>query len=212
MNALIRTSVIRRKISPYKIIKKNVARGRICVALWGKVGYYPKSSWQWGAHILVFIGTYEHTIDAKNRLAIPSDVRAQIRAASGADPSDSIGFYVTLGEAKALYLYTESGFEQRAVDLIQSDADPDQLLVYERLYFSLTRRVEMDSVGRIRLPENLIKLAALGNDVVLLGVNDHFEIRDREIWYTDMGTLLKDERRLLMDPRRAMRQSRTRGK
>ena len=161
---------------------------------------------------MVFIGTYEHTIDAKNRLAIPSDVRAQIRAASGADPSDSIGFYVTLGEAKALYLYTESGFEQRAVDLIQSDADPDQLLVYERLYFSLTRRVEMDSVGRIRLPENLIKLAALGNDVVLLGVNDHFEIRDREIWYTDMGTLLKDERRLLMDPRRAMRQSRTRGK
>ena len=160
---------------------------------------------------MVFTGEYEHTIDAKNRLAIPADVRALVGGKTGGGRSKSVNFFATLGEVQSLYLYTEAGFEQRAAELIQSDAEADQLLTYERMYFSLARRVEMDSAGRIRLPENLIKRAQLGNDVVLLGVNDHLEIRDRETWHNYVEQMLREQPQLWMNPRRAIRKSRSEG-
>ena len=109
-----------------------------------------------------------------------------------------------LGEGQALCLYTESGFEQRAAELDHSELEPDQLLAYERLMFSLARRVEVDKQGRIRLPENLLKMAKLGSEIVLIGVKDHLEIRDRETWQTHVQQMLMSQPQILMNPRRAM--------
>jgi MraZ protein len=151
---------------------------------------------------LVFTGTYEHSIDAKNRLAIPSDVRALLQ--SRIDRDQSTYLYVTLGEGQALCLYTEEGFEQRAEELDHSELDPDQLLTYERLMFSLARRVELDKQGRVRLPDNLLTKAGLGSDVVLLGVKDHLEVRDRVVWQEHVQQMLELQPQILMNPRRAM--------
>lgn len=152
---------------------------------------------------MVFTGTYEHSIDAKNRLAIPSDVRSLLN--STADQSQGTYLYITLGEGQALCLYTQQGFEQRADELDQSELDPDQLLAYERLMFSLAKRVEVDKQGRIRLPENLVQMAKLESDVVLIGVKDHMEIRDREAWQTHVKQILDLQPQILMNPRRAMK-------
>lgn len=151
---------------------------------------------------MVFTGTYEHSIDAKNRLAIPSDVRALLQ--SRIDRDQSTYLYVTLGEGQALCLYTEEGFEQRAEELDHSELDPDQLLTYERLMFSLARRVELDKQGRVRLPDNLLTKAGLGSDVVLLGVKDHLEVRDRVVWQEHVQQMLELQPQILMNPRRAM--------
>lgn len=151
---------------------------------------------------MVFTGTYEHSIDAKNRLAIPSDVRALLQ--SRVDRDQSTHLYVTLGEGQALCLYTEEGFEQRAEELDHSELDPDQLLTYERLMFSLARRVELDKQGRVRLPDNLLTKAGLGSDVVLLGVKDHLEVRDRVAWQEHVQQMLELQPQILMNPRRAM--------
>lgn len=158
---------------------------------------------------MVFTGTYEHTIDAKHRLAIPSEVRDLIYAAAG-KRAKTVFLYVTLGEGQSLYLYTEDRFDQRAAELIGSQLDPDQLLVYERMWFSLARRVELDGAGRIRLPENLIRRAGLGNEVVLLGNNDHLEIRDRDKWNAYLEQALAEQSHLLiMNPRRAIGRTRS---
>jgi MraZ protein len=143
---------------------------------------------------LVFTGTYEHSIDAKHRLAIPSDIRAQIQHEAGqpaASPEGAelpgagvVHLYVTLGEGNCLAIYTEQGFDQRARELDQSELDADRILEYERVMFSLSRRVELDQQGRVRLPENLLAMTGLKGDVVLLGVKDHLEIRDRGAWNT----------------------------
>ena len=106
-----------------------------------------------------------------------------------------------LGEGQALCLYTETGFEQRAAELDHSELDPDQLLAYERLLFSLAKRVEIDKQGRVRLPENLLKMAELGSDVVLIGVKDHLEIRCREAWYTHVQQMLELQPQIMMNPR-----------
>ncbi len=172
-----------------------------CGALWDRI---PNSNvlFRWSANALVFTGTYEHSIDAKNRLAIPSEVRALLQ--KDQDGPESIHLFVTLGEGQALCLYTEKGFEHRASDLDHSELEPDQLLTYERLMFSLARRVEIDKQGRVRLPENLLKMASLNLDVVLIGVKDHLEVRDRQAWQTHVQQMLKLQPQILMNPRRAM--------
>jgi MraZ protein len=177
---------------------------------------------------LVFTGTYEHTIDTKSRVAIPSDVRALLESprrkqgghslvgsgesdAKGAaddssdDGSPGVFLYVTLGEGDSLCLYTEEVFEQRARELDSSELDPDELLMFERMMFSLARRVEMDKAGRLRLPEHLLKMVKLGTDVVLLGVKDHLEIRDRAAWNEQVQRELTNRPGLVANPRKFMR-------
>ena len=147
---------------------------------------------------MVFTGEYEHTIDAKNRVSIPAEIRTQIRAEL---PDDrSLRFYVTLGESRSLCLYSEQGFQDRAEELRNSEADPDLLLEFESLWFSLARCVELDSVGRIRLPETLLKRTGLGSAVMLLGMNDHLEIRDRDTWHAFVDQML--DKQHVMNPRR----------
>lgn len=165
-----------------------------------------------GIQAVVFTGTYEHAIDAKNRLAIPSEIRATIAraAAVGQDPIDlkAIGqaLFVTLGEG-ALCLYTEQAFEKRAEELDRSEQDPDQLLNYERFFYSLSKRVELDKQGRIRLPDDLIEMAQLKSEVVLIGVKDHLEVRDRQTWKDFRDEMLRTQPGMLVNPRRAMKKT-----
>lgn len=160
---------------------------------------------------MVFTGTYEHTIDAKKRLAIPSDIRGQVQRATGAGEGDPLVLVVALGEGGALRLYTESVFERRAEELERSELDAQELLDYERVFFSLARRIEVDRAGRIRLPDHLLEMAGLGSDVVLLGVKDHLEVRDRGAWQEHVAEVLRSRPSMLMDPRRAMRKGETDG-
>lgn len=156
---------------------------------------------------MIFTGTYEHTIDSKHRLAIPSEIRGQIQREAGVGEGDAVYLYVTLGDDQALCLYTPGGFEQRARELDGSELEPEELLDYERLLFSLARRVEMDRQGRVRLPEALLKQAGLGSEVVLLGVKDHLEVRDRSAWQSYVQQILRERPQILMNPRRAMRRA-----
>jgi MraZ protein len=161
---------------------------------------------------LVFTGTYEHAIDAKNRLAIPAEIRALLRrnrptAAGAPDAGQPLALYVTRGEGQVLCLYTDEGFEQRAADLDKSELETERLLAYERVMFSLARRVEIDEQGRVRLPDQLLKMVDLPQEVVLLGVKDHLEIRGRDAWNAEVQRILAQQPELLMNPRRAMRQT-----
>ena len=150
---------------------------------------------------MLFVGTYEHTIDAKQRLAVPSEIR------DGLKPErDGETFYAVLLEGPTLALYTERGFEKRAEELDRSERSPEEVLLYERIFYSNAARLEIDKQGRIRLPERLLNQVGLKRDVVLIGVKDHLEIHDREAWLKQMDDLLKSRQDLLMNPRRAMKQ------
>jgi MraZ protein len=148
---------------------------------------------------LLFTGTYEHAIDAKQRLAIPADVRDRL-----VPDTDGRAFYAVVQEGPTLCLYTERGFEKRAEQLDQSDLPPEQVLEYERIFFALARRVELDKQGRIRLPEQLLKMTDLDRDVVLIGVKDHLELHDRSSYYQRMSRMLEEKPELLMNPRRVI--------
>jgi len=189
---------------------------------------------------VVFTGAFEHAIDAKNRIAVPAEIRALLlpsaRAARPTSPSgggagpddtaasdssdseggrggaagevDRVPLYVTLLEGlDGLAIYTETQFHKRAEQLEESELDADEVLEYELALYTQTRRVEMDKQGRIRLPAELLDLTPLESEVVLLGVKDHLEIRDRATWKARMTEMLA-KRRLLGNPRRKLRRKR----
>jgi MraZ protein len=153
---------------------------------------------------VVFTGTYEHAIDAKNRLAIPARIRTVLQR-EAADPAGPVVLYVVLAKGNVLCLYTEREFSRRAEALEQSERHPDEVLEYEQFRFSLAEPVELDSVGRVRLPDQLLQMAGVGSDVVVLGVKDHLQIRDRQAWYDYRNRMLKERPDMLMNPRQVMR-------
>ena len=154
---------------------------------------------------MVFTGTYEHSIDTKNRLAIPAEVRSQIKRSLKAEKDSTVYLYVTLGADGALCLYTEQGYEKRAEELDSSEMDAEQLLEYERMFYSLSKLVELDKQGRVTMPADLLSRSGLGSDVVLIGVKDHLEVRDRRAWNEQLQRMLTDRPNILMNPRLAMR-------
>ena len=128
---------------------------------------------------MVFTGTYEHAIDAKHRLAIPSDIRRDLQRAMGTGEGDAV----------------------LADELRASDIDPAELLDYEEVFYANSKRIEMDSAGRVRLPDHLLKQTGLSGEVVLAGAGDHLKIRDRAAWTARLDHVLKDRPSLLVNPR-----------
>ena len=53
---------------------------------------------------------------------------------------------------------------------------------FQRLFYAQAQHVEFDSQGRIRIPAELLEWAKMGNEVVLIGVQDHMELWDKNAW------------------------------
>jgi MraZ protein len=60
---------------------------------------------------------------------------------------------------------------------------------YERRIFSQSARIPMDSAGRVRIPERLLKDHGLSGKAMVLGVGDHLEVFSPEQWSQDREKL-----------------------
>jgi MraZ protein len=125
---------------------------------------------------MVLTGTFVRTVDDKLRIAIPK----RLREALGAD--HQLHLYVAPGTDGSLALYTEAALAALAMRLSAASPAQDDVRAFSRLFYARAERVEADAQGRIRLPAALAELAALGREVVLLGVHDHLELWDRGRW------------------------------
>lgn len=130
---------------------------------------------------VLFIGSSELTIDAKQRLAIPAKYRSQWN--EGIDGKAWI--CVPWPEGMLLRLYPEGGFERIANlqhagrETLMPTQDQAQL---EAEFFSLAERVEPDSAGRLSLPKHHLELVGLPNEVMVIGARDRLEVRGRDAW------------------------------
>ncbi|GFI21653.1 transcriptional regulator MraZ [Lachnospiraceae bacterium] len=130
---------------------------------------------------LMFIGEYNHVIDAKGRLIIPAKFRETL----------GDNFVVTKGLDGCLFVYdnTEwSAFEDRlkTLPLINKEARK-----FVRFFLAGAASVEVDKQGRILIPSVLREFAALDKEVVLAGVGGRIEIWSKARWketseYDDM--------------------------
>ena len=118
------------------------------------------------------MGEYNHTIDAKGRLIIPSKFR------------DSLGdeFVVTKGLDGCLFVYDNkewSAFEEKLKSLPLTNKDARQFV---RFFLAGATLAEVDKQGRILVPANLREFAALEKEVVLVGVASRVEIWSKARW------------------------------
>ena len=122
----------------------------------------------------MLLGEFDHTIDDKNRLAIPARFRQAFAE----------GIVVTRGLDGCLFAYTRPDW-QRLVDgrLAQIDTLSREGRLIMRHFFSGAAEAELDKQGRVALPAALIGSAKLGKDVTVAGVYDHLEIWSREAWH-----------------------------
>jgi MraZ protein len=114
-------------------------------------------------------GMYQHTIDAKGRLAIPVKLRD--------DLGDS--FYVTLSTEKCLSVYSNDSWD----DMISRIKELPKLSQKKmRPLFSHAVKCELDTQGRILLPQTLRDFANLKRNVTVVGTGELVEIWDSEAW------------------------------
>jgi len=153
---------------------------------------------------VLFTGEYEHAIDAKQRLAIPADIRAVL------DPHlHGEAFYLVPGPNGALWLWPERIFQQMAGAMERSLLPAEEMMEFEELLFSQAARSELDSTGRIRLPERLLLWAGLTARVVILGVKDHLELRDPDAWNIRRQEKLDKHGEIMLRARRALAEQRS---
>jgi len=121
----------------------------------------------------MFLGEYEHTIDAKGRMAIPAKFRTQM----------DHGAVISKGMGTCLSVYTMERWEQKSDELVAGKTS-DELRDFERRIYPSASEVELDAQGRIVIPAKLRIYANLEAEVTIAGVRDHFEIWDRTAWQT----------------------------
>lgn len=123
----------------------------------------------------VFTGQYDRTIDAKNRIQLPSQLRAAIEP-----ERDGSGLYITLGEFRGtLSVFTERGFETLAARVETEFMPGPESRRFELQFYGLASFVEADKQGRILLPDRLRRKATLGEDVFLVGQKFRIDIWNR---------------------------------
>ena len=86
------------------------------------------------------------------------------------------------GANGALWLWPRRAFEQIAGKVEPSLAPPPGLMDFDEMTFPEAEQLDLDSAGRIRLPQELVTDAGLGTRVLLVGVRHHLEIWDPEVW------------------------------
>jgi MraZ protein len=119
----------------------------------------------------MFLGEYEHTIDAKGRMAVPARFRAQMDR----------GAVISKGMGACLSVYTMDRWEEKSAELT-SGKTSEELRDFERRIYPSASEVELDGQGRMVIPAKLRAYAHLGSEVTVAGVRDHFEIWDRSTW------------------------------
>ena len=130
----------------------------------------------------MFMGRYEHTLDAKGRLTIPSRFREELL---------NSGAYITLGLDRNLMVLTAPVFERVSQQVTEMNFNDPNARLLKRLLFSSAERVDVDKVGRILIPEFLRQSVGLESAAVVVGVGTYFEIWSPTQW-TTQDALMQD--------------------
>ena len=119
----------------------------------------------------MFIGEYNHTLDAKGRLIVPSKLR------------ESLGerFFLTKGLDGCLSVYPQEEWETFTNKIHELPMTNKDARKFSRFFHCcISHRYDVE--GRILIPANLREFAKLEKEAVLVGVSNRIEIWNRDKW------------------------------
>jgi MraZ protein len=120
----------------------------------------------------MFIGEYQHSIDPKKRLAVPSKFRVELKNK----------VIVTRGLDKCLFIYPVKVWDELANKLGTLPVGEAGTRSFIRLMLAGAIDVEVDKQGRILIPDFLKEYAGLNKNVTIAGVYNRLEIWDEKKW------------------------------
>jgi MraZ protein len=121
-----------------------------------------------------FHGTFHHTLDAKNRLTVPSRFRPVLAGV----------IFLVKGAEPCLSVYPAATYDAMAeAALAQMNPMSAQKREFARLFYANAMSMELDGAGRIMLPLLFMEHAGIdAREVVVAGAGDCLEIWDRARW------------------------------
>jgi MraZ protein len=133
-----------------------------------------QSGWKYvsGEVNCLFYGEFQHTVDPKGRVIIPSAFREELGEK----------FILTKGLDGCLFAYSKAEWTNLEEKLKTLPLASKDARAFTRFFFSSAAECEKDKQGRIVIPQNLRAYAGLEKDVYIIGVSTRVEIWDRERW------------------------------
>ena len=122
---------------------------------------------------MAFHGTFDHTLDSKNRLTVPSKLRTAFAE----------GAFLVRSTERCISLYPSATYSAQT-EAALSGLNPlhPQARELRRYFHSNASQVELDSAGRVMLTTRQLEHAGIGRDVVVIGAGDCLELWDPSSW------------------------------
>jgi len=124
----------------------------------------------------MLIGEYTHIIDEKNRVSLPFKFRKELGKK----------IIITPGLDQCLFIFTEREWKKVSGRLSNSESDLSFLQKdkrsFNRFIFGRASEVDVDSIGRILIPEYLKERIKAEGKVTIVGVEDRVEIWNEKTW------------------------------
>jgi MraZ protein len=119
-----------------------------------------------------FKGQYEHSIDAKGRVAFPAKLRKSL------NPAAQERFTVVRGQEPCLYLYPEDEWENVEAKLSRINNFTKKGRLAKRNFLRYAEDVSLDKQNRVALPSDLMEYASIDGKAVFLGMGEYIEVWD----------------------------------
>lgn len=119
-----------------------------------------------------FVGRYEHSLDAKGRVILPSKFRVPFEK----------GGYLSENREGCLALWTPGEFERQMTAMQESSLLSRVQRNRARLWAASSYEVDVDRQGRMAIPAHLREFASLAGDVLIHGAIDRVELWNPASW------------------------------
>ena len=135
--------------------------------------------------VLPLTGTFPCNLDDQKVMTLPRPIRDQLAG------SDTV--LVSPGPDRCLWLTNQAHLDRLGAKLERSPARESDVRGFKRLYYAQTVKTPVNKEGRVALADRLAAFAGLDQEVVLVGIDDHFEVWDAARWrrYTQTRSAAK---------------------
>ncbi|WP_077614481.1 division/cell wall cluster transcriptional repressor MraZ [Caenibacillus caldisaponilyticus] len=120
----------------------------------------------------MFMGEYQHTIDEKGRIIIPSKFREELGQT----------FVLTRGLDQCVFGYPMDEWKQLEQKLKALPFTKKDARAFTRFFFSGASESQLDKQGRVNISPPLREYAKLEKECVIIGVSNRIEIWNKSIW------------------------------
>lgn len=148
-----------------------------------------------GEFMSILTGEYYHTVDAKNRIRIPSKLKADmgIETAGEEDEQKKFSLIFHTGTNRCLAVYTQEAIDKKFAFIENIKENETEKYMAARKYLRTFETVESDPQGRLVIPQKFKDQCLIKKDIIICGMIDHVEIWAKDVYNDYFGETTPEE-------------------